>query len=619
MRDAHSVRATTGGRELIFETGAIACLAHGSVVARQGDAVVLAAVVASHDPPGERDFFPLTVEYREKLASAGRIPGGYLRRESRATEAETLAARFVDRSIRPLFPEGFLNETQATITVLSYDPDVDPGVLAINAASAALRCSGIPWDGPVAAVRVAQAGETLTAAPTAAERADASLDLLVSFTCAGLVMAEGRMDQHGEERIVEVIGFARGHVTPILQAQDELRSLAGVPARDFVPEPIPCEVVAAVEGQLFPLLGALIGASSKQERRKVVESATRRVRAALASLAPESMLDRAMSLALRRHLRDAVLRGMRLDGRRLDEVRPISAVTGWLPRAHGSAVFTRGETQAVVTCTLGTGREELEMETLDGPVRRPFMLHYNFPPYSVGEIKPSRGPGRRELGHGNLARAALEPVLPPAAEFPYTIRVESDITQSNGSSSMATVCGGSLALMDAGVPISAPVAGVAMGLVLEGPSHTVLTDIMGDEDHAGDMDFKVAGTRKGVTAIQLDNKLGAVPENLLAGALAQAQAARLDILDAMDRARSEPRTGPRDGVPRVEMVRIRPNRIRELIGPSGKTIQDIQTGTGARVEVDRDGTVRVYADSQPKIARAVGRIRELTGFAEVGG
>ena len=618
MSSAYRVTGTVGSREFSLETGVLAQLAHGAVVARQGDTLVLAAAVASRAHGADQEFIPLTVEYREKLAAAGRIPGGYLRREARATEPETLAARFIDRSIRPLFPEGFRSDTQVSITVMSYDPDVDPGVLGINAASAALCCSDIPWRGPIAAVRVVRTDAGLIVAPTASQRDTALGDLVVAFTRDGLVMAEGRMRPVPEAQVVETLVWARRQVGPLLDAQDQLRASLGVQPRVFPQESVPEDVMAAVEEQALPLLQRVFGAPSKHDRQMVERAARERVFAALAGRASPAVLDRAVSDVLRRQIRQAALRGERVDGRRLDEVRPISAVTGWLPRTHGSAVFTRGETQAVVTCTLGTGREELELETLDGPVRRAFMVHYNFPPYSVGEVRPSRGPGRRELGHGNLARAALEQVLPAPAAFPYTIRVESEITQSNGSSSMATVCGGSLALMDAGVPIEAAVAGVAMGLVVEGAASAVLTDIMGDEDHVGDMDFKVAGTRKGVTALQLDNKIGAVPDTLLAEALTRACEARMRVLDAMDAVCARPKERVGDGVPRVEIVKIRPNRIRELIGPSGKTIQEIQSTTGTRIEVERDGTVRVYADRDSARSRALERIQEHAGLAEVG-
>ncbi|MBN1424607.1 polyribonucleotide nucleotidyltransferase [Candidatus Fermentibacteria bacterium] len=617
MHKAHRVKAAVGGTTLALETGCIAQLADGAVVARQGDSMVVAAVVASQDVSEDHGFFPLTVEYREKMASAGRIPGGYLRRESRSTEGETLISRLIDRSIRPLFPAGFRGDTQVSITLMSHEPDIDPGVLGINAAGAALLCSDLPWDGPVAAVRMVRIGERLVAAPTAAEQAKASLNLVASFTRQGLVMAEGRIDQEPEERLLEALDCAWEAADPLLAALEQLGEVAAVETRSYRLGSAHEDLVRAMEEHLIPHFAAITGVSSKRQRQSLQQSAQAQALVALEGLASPEVLAQAAQTAMRRQLRAEALRGRRLDGRRLNEIRTISAETGWLPRAHGSAVFTRGETQAVVTCTLGTSREGQEIETLDGSVRRRFLVHYNFPPYSVGEVRPSRGPGRRELGHGSLVRAALEPAVPEASAFPFTIRVESEITQSNGSSSMASVCGGSLALMDAGVPIAAGVAGVAMGLVMEGESHAVLTDITGDEDHAGDMDFKVAGTRTGITAVQLDNKLGAVPTAILAGALRQARQARLQILDAMGAVCDRPRTRLGGHVPRVEVIRIRPNRIRELIGPSGKTIQELQAATGTRIEAGRDGTVRVWAEGEADLAQALSRIRDLTGLAEV--
>lgn len=613
MPEGRRVGGIIAGREIELETGCVARSAHGAVVARQGGTVVLAAVVTG----GEVDagFVPLTVDYRERSAAAGRIPGGSLRRDARSTEAETLAARLVDRSIRPLFPERFRRQTQMSITVMSYEPGDDPVVLAVTAASAALCCSEIPWAGPVAAVRVAGTDRDVAAFPSVSQRAASSMELIAAFARDGIIMAEGRMQELSEQKVLDVIGWAHAQVGPLLEAQESLRTIAGGAES---PAGAESEVdTGPLEDLLLPWIRDMVRAASVRDREAARNEAVARATEALGGRAGPAAAAHVVSEIARCLVRRAAMAGERMDGRGLGDVRPISARTGWLPRVHGSALFTRGDTQASVTCTLGTGRDELHLESLEGTIRRSFLVHYNFPQYAVGELGQWKGPARRELGHGNLARMALEAVVPSTDTFPFTVRVESEITQSDGSSSMATVCGGSLALMDAGVPVSAAVAGVAMGMVREDGRHVVLTDITAQEDHAGDVDLKVAGTRTGLTALQMDTKTGGVPERLLAQALAQARPARLRILDAMDSVRDRPRIDPPDGVPRVHSLRIPAARVKELGGPSGKALQEIQTRTGTRIEIGRDGLVRVYGDRAESLAGAVARIRHEAGVLAV--
>ncbi len=618
---AERVQVDLPGGPLVLETGDVARQAHGAVVLRYRDNVLLATVVAAEEPRPGQGFFPLTVEYRERFAASGRIPGSWLRREGRITEPEVLASRLADRTVRPLFPRGFLCETQLMLTVLSADEEVEPESLAITAGAAALAVSDVPWRGPVAGVRVARVHGEWVLFPTRREREAADLDLVVSSGPGGLVMVEGQGREAPEQQVIGALERADRAAREIAEAIADLASRAGREKRPHR-EPEAAEDLAARVAQEL----------EAGVRDAVNEPAKRARRRRLAELFERWLADRGEEVAGRedearelygalvaRVIRERIAReGTRIDGRGLEDVRPISCVVSWLPRPHGSAIFTRGETQALVSCTLGTGRDEQQVETLEGMRSERFLLHYNFPPYSVGEVRPLRGPGRREIGHGNLAHRAIEPVLPPPDDFPYTIRVVSDIAESNGSSSMATVCGATLALMDAGVPLRAPVAGVAMGLVHEGDDYHVLTDILGDEDHLGDMDFKVAGTREGVTAIQMDNKLGAIPREVLERALGQARAARLHILDEMARTLAEPRASLSPRAPRVTSLRIRRERIRELIGPGGRNVQEIQAATGVQVDIGEDGLVRVYARDQAGAAEAMRRIRHLTLEPEVG-
>ncbi len=610
------------GRVVTLETGEVARQASGSVLLRDGETVLLAVVTAA-DRPTPLDYMPLTTEYRQKLAAAGRIPGGYERREGKANELEVLVSRLVDRSVRPFFADAWRYDTQLLLHPLSYDPASDLPILAILAAAAALNVSSVPWRVPLAAVRVGRHEGELVAFPSAEQRAaggDGALDMVVSCSDAGIVMVEGGADELPEATILEAFALAQQAARPLQEALIRLREAAGAPARP-VPEEardeaLEARVAAALEAPLRSALEVV----EKQARAAAVSAA---IGEALASLeladdAARKAAGAAAQALEKRLIREGVLAGRRLGGRAPHEVRAITGRVGWLPRAHGSSLFTRGETQAIVTATLGTDRDAQRLETIDGMVEHRFLLHYNFPPFSVGEVRPIRGPGRREIGHGHLARRALLATLPSREAWAYTVRLESTITESNGSSSMATVCGGTLALLDAGVPLRRPVAGIAMGLVQEGEQVVVLSDILGDEDHVGDMDFKVAGTSEGVTAIQLDNKLGALPFEVMERALAQARAGRLKILDVMAGVLAAPRPEPSRYAPRMATVRIQPNRIGSLIGPGGATIKGIRQDTGCELDVSDDGRVAIYGPSGEALAQAVARVEDLTGLPEVG-
>ncbi|MBI4613099.1 MAG: polyribonucleotide nucleotidyltransferase [Planctomycetes bacterium] len=612
-----------GKRSIRFETGAIARQAGGAVVVRDGDTVILVTATADTRPTAA-DFSPLTVEYRELLASAGRIPGNYFRREGRSTEGETLSSRLVDRSIRPLFPDGFRCETQVIATVLSYDPQSDPEVLSIAGAAGALLVSDIPWEGPVAGVRIGRVDGRWVAFPDSKESERSDLDLVVSAAASGgLVMVEGSARELAEEEIQAALAFAEAALAPTQVALRELAQKAGKPKRPLgiaPPDPALAEEVRHWEERIVEALMATAKAERGARLAAAIEEALRE-RAAREPEGDPAALEKALQEESHRIARRWILEsGRRLDGRGPDDVRPISGVVGWLPRAHGSCLFTRGETQAVVTLTLGAAGDEQEIESLDGVRRDPFLLHYNFPPYSVGEVRALRGPGRREIGHGNLARRALLAVLPSPGEFDFTIRLDSRITESNGSSSMATVCGSTLALMDGGVPIARPVAGVAMGLVAgpEGKNHRVLTDILGDEDHLGDMDFKVAGTARGVTAIQLDNKVGTLPAEILAEGLSKARAARLAVLARMAEILPAVRERTSPHAPQVATAWILPAQIPALIGPGGSTIQGIQRETDTKIDVEQTGRVGVFGTSAGGLSRALARIEEVAGDPEVG-
>ena len=610
----HRVSVRVAGTELLFETGRIARQAHGAVLARCGDNVVLATVTAAATPKPGQDFFPLTVEYREKFAAAGRIPGGFGRREGRILDHETLCSRLIDRTIRSLFPDEYRNEVQVQVQVLSAEPSSDLESLAILAACAALHVSPVPAKGPAGGLRIQRVNGQWLAFAGAAQREQADLEFSVGTGPDGLVMLEGQALEISEADALAAIGQASEWIARCKKAFAELRELAGLP-KHAVPGPVDLPAVPAAASRA---LGEALRIAEKTERRAAIAAAEA---GWLGALPAEQQLAArlAYSAAVWSRTRELALgEGRRLDGRATTEIRPIWSEVGLLPRAHGSALFTRGETQAIVTCTLGSPDDALRREGIaaDGETER-FMLHYNFPPYSVGEIRALRGPGRREIGHGSLARRGLLAVLPPHDEFPYTIRIESEITESNGSSSMATVCGGTMAMLHAGVPLQRPVAGIAMGLVSDGTRHTVLSDILGDEDHLGDMDFKVVGSERGITAIQLDNKLGGLPDTVLDQAFAQAREGRLHILAEMKKTIEAPAT-PSRFVPRALHLAIMPDAIGALIGARGANIKAITESTGARVSVDDTGEVLIYATDQNSAQRASIMVQRSAGVLKVG-
>jgi polyribonucleotide nucleotidyltransferase len=609
-----SVSVKIAGTELSFETGRIARQASGAVLGRSGDHVVLATVVVAPGRAG-LDFFPLTVEYREKLAAAGRIPGSFNRREGRITDHEILHSRLIDRSIRSLFPKGYRAEVQVQVTVLSAEPGADTTTLAILSACAALHLSAAPADGPAAGLRIVRRGETWSPFPSARERADAELDFVVSYGPNGLVMVEGEAREAAEDVCVAAMTTAGEWLGKVQKAFDTLRQRAGKP-KDPLPE---AASPGALPDAIEAALAAALAIPGKAERNAAIDAARARLAAERPDAPPQS-LDAAFQGRRSELVRNRIFDGRsRLDGRGPDAIRPIWCEVGWLPRAHGSAIFTRGETQALVTCTLGTDEDGQRIEDLDGSHVEHFLLHYNFPPYSVGEVRSLRGPGRREIGHGALARRGLAAVLPSFAEFPYTIRVESEISESNGSSSMATVCGGCLALMHAGVPLRRPVAGIAMGLVSDGHRTAVLSDILGDEDHLGDMDFKVVGTEVGVTALQLDNKIGGLEPAQLAAAVAQATTGLRHILGEMAKTLSAPASEIAARAPKVSTTSILPESISVLVGPRGANIKSISAESKARVNVDDDGVVRIYAADGQSARKALRLVGKSVGVVRAGG
>jgi len=613
---------TLGARTLTLQTGKIAKQAHGAVIVKDGKTLILSTVVYDAAQARVVDFFPLTVDFRAYFGAAGRIPGSFHRREGRGGDPEILASRLCDRSLRPLFPDGFRAETQVQSTVLSYDPGSDAPVLSIIGAAAALHLSEIPWDGPLGAARVARIKKELVLFPTPEQVAASELDLVLSLSREGVVMLEGGAKQIPEAEVVAAIAFAQAQLAPLLDLIEAMRKEAGRPKAAFVP-PVPPAFAAGLAASAEPLLKAALAIPEKLARRAAVAAAKQSALAALIADRPDADVAGAGKALLAatedRLVRQRVMRDKkRLDGRGPADIRPIACEVDWLPATHGSALFTRGETQAMVSLTLGTTQDRQLIETVEGVRFDRFLLHYNFPGYSVGEVRANRGPGRREVGHGALARRALEAVMPPEGTFPYTVRVVSEISESNGSSSMATVCGGCLALMDGGVPLDAPVAGIAMGLIKEGDAFVVLSDILGDEDHLGDMDFKVAGTAKGVTALQMDNKLGSLPAAVMAQAFEQARLGRLHILAEMAKALAAPRAEPKPHAPLVAQLSIAPNRIRDLIGPGGKVIQEIQRTTGTKVEVDDTGHVNIYAPNRGARDAARDAVLEKAGTLEVG-
>ncbi|MBI5164444.1 MAG: polyribonucleotide nucleotidyltransferase [Magnetospirillum sp.] len=621
MFQTYRKEITWGGRKLVLETGRIARQADGAVLATYGDTAVLCTVVAMKSPKPGVDFFPLTVNYQEKAFAAGKIPGGFFKREGRPSEKETLICRLIDRPIRPLFADGFRNEVQVICTVLSHDLETDPDIVAMIGTSAALTLSGVPFMGPVGAARVGYIDGQYVINPTLAQVKQSQLDLVVAGTVEGVLMVESEAKQLSEEVMLGAVTFGHREFQTVIQAIIEL-------AEQCAKEPwslpsAPAEV-AVVRGKFESagIVGELAQAYTivkKQDRYAAVDA----VKAKAMSLLSESA-ELAVGSGVLKDLESEVVRGnilktgLRIDGRDTRTVRAIESMVGILPRAHGSALFTRGETQAMVVATLGTGQDEQIIDALEGEYRENFMLHYNFPPYSVGECGRIGSPGRREVGHGKLAWRAIHPVLPAKADFPYTIRVVSEITESNGSSSMASVCGASLALMDAGVPLPQPVAGIAMGLIKEESGFAVLSDILGDEDHLGDMDFKVAGTELGVTALQMDIKITSITEEIMKIALAQAKDGRLHILGEMSKGLSTARDGVSGNAPRIVTFNIPKEKIREVIGTGGKVIREICENTGAKIDIEDDGTIKVASIDADAGQRAIDWIRGIVAEPELG-
>ena len=613
------------GRTLTLETGRIARQADGAVLATYGETVVLATVVAARSPKAGIDFFPLTVNYQEKTFAAGKIPGGFFKREGRPSEKETLVSRLIDRPIRPLFVKGFKNETQVVITVLAHDLENDPDILAMVAASAALTISGVPFMGPIGAARVAYINGEYVLNPTLDQMtAENRMDLVVAGTNDAVMMVESEIKELPEEIVLGGVMFAQRGFQPVIDAIIELAEHAAKEPWDFHAEDL-----SPLENKIKALVGEDLKAAykltGKQDRHGALDAAKKIAASALikSDANPDgydsskfgSAFKECEASVLRR---DVLETKIRIDGRALDKVRPIIGEVGILPRAHGSALFTRGETQALVVATLGTGDDEQFIDALEGTYKENFLLHYNFPPYSVGETGRMGSPGRREIGHGKLAWRALRPMLPAKSDFPYTIRLVSEITESNGSSSMATVCGSSLALMDAGVPMIKPVSGIAMGLILEPDGYVVLSDILGDEDHLGDMDFKVAGTADGITSLQMDIKIPGITEEIMDRALNQAKGGRLHILEEMAKAIDGARSEIGEYAPKIETINIPTDKIREVIGSGGKVIREIVEKTGAKIDIQDDGTVKVSASDGSKIKAAIDWIKSIASEPELG-
>src|SRR5271165_1115305 len=624
MFDIHRVELDWGGRKLVLETGKIARQADGAVVASYGESKVLATVVAAKEPREGVDFLPLTVDYQEKFYAAGRIPGGYFKREGRPTEKETLVSRLIDRPVRPLFAEGWRCETQVIVTTLSHDLENDPDILAMIAASAALTLSGAPFMGPLGAARVGFINDEYVLNPQLDEMTESQLDLVVAGTQDAVLMVESEAKELTEELMLGAVMFGHRHFQPVIDAIIRLAEKAAKEPRELQvsdTDKLEKEMLALVEQDVR----AAYAVADKQQRHAALDAAKAKV---LGHFCPDGMespphpkqqianvFKKIEAQIVRWNILDT---GHRIDGRDARTVRPIVSEVGVLPRAHGSALFTRGETQALVVATLGTGEDEQWIDALHGTYKETFLLHYNFPPFSVGETGRMGGPRRREIGHGKLAWRAIHPVLPAHHEFPYTLRVVSEITESNGSSSMATVCGTSLALMDAGVPLKRPTAGIAMGLILENERYAVLSDILGHEDHLGDMDFKVAGTERGVTSLQMDIKIAGITEEIMRIALAQAKDGRMHILGEMSKALTQHRAQLGEHAPRIEVFNIPVDKIREVIGSGGKVIREIVEKTGAKIDISDDGTVKVASAKADSIRAAINWIKSIASEPEVG-
>jgi polyribonucleotide nucleotidyltransferase len=616
----YTMKTEINGKELTIETGKVAKQAGGAVTVQYGETVILATVVVS-DEPRDQDWFPLFVEYREKAYAAGKIPGGFFKREGRPMEKEVLSARLVDRPIRPLFPEGFRNEVQVVISVLSADQENDADVLGMIGASAALSISDAPFKGPIAAVRLGRLGEEIVINPTFSQLEDSDLDLVVAGTGESIIMFEGKAKEVSEEVIMRALSAAKPVLNQVIDLQNELVSQCGKPKRIFEPVSPDQELVTAVKEKVGNRMAQINTTEAKEERKQLLKELYDKTIEALSERFPEreaeitAVIGEIEKSDVRRRI---ITEGKRVDGRRLDEIRPLSSQVAVLPRTHGSALFTRGQTQSLAVTTLGTKMDEQKIDALEGESWKSYMLHYNFPPFSVGEVRPIRGPGRREIGHGALAERAIETVIPSDESFPYTIRIVSDILESNGSSSMATVCAGSLSLMDAGVPIKSAVAGVAIGLIQESGQVALLTDILGLEDHLGDMDMKVTGTRNGITAVQMDLKISGIGEEVLAQALERARTARSAILDAMDQTLPAPRKELSPYAPRIISMKIDPEKIGAVIGPGGKIIRKITEETGAQIDIDDDGTITIASTDPEGGPKAAEIIKTLTAEVEEG-
>ncbi len=609
------------GRPLSIEVGRMARQAGGAALVQYGETVVLVTATAAKEARENVDFFPLTCDYQEKTFAAGKIPGGFFKREGRQSEKEILNSRLIDRPLRPLFPEGFRCETQIVATVLSFDKENDADMPALIGASAALEVSDIPFNGPIAGIRMGRIGGQLVVNPMASQYPESELQLIVAGSRDAIVMVEGGAKMLSEDVVLDALFTAHREMQKILDLQDELRKALGKPKRTVVAPAVDTTLQKRVRDVALPKIRTAMETSGKHERSDAVRQVRTDLLAALAPEFPDREKD------IKGFFEDAhydavrsliVEQRKRIDGRGLTDVRPITSEVGVLPRTHGSALFTRGETQALVVATLGTSSDEQKIDALGGEVYKKFMLHYNFPPFSVGEVKFLRGPSRRDIGHGALAERAVSAVMPDDASFPYTVRIVSEILESNGSSSMATVCGSSLALMDAGVPIKAPVAGIAMGLIREGNEIRVLSDILGDEDHLGDMDFKVAGTADGITSVQMDIKIGGVTREIMRDALYQAREGRLHILGKMKEALGEARADMSTYAPRISTLKIKVDRIRDVIGPGGKVIRGIIEETGVKIDVEDDGTIYIASSDGVAMQKAIDWVNRLTAEAEVG-
>ena len=618
---AERVEVDLGGRSLIIETGKVAKQSHGAATVRSGDTIILATVVEAKQVDVEQDFFPLFVDYREKAYAAGKIPGGFFKREGRPSEKEIVSARLIDRSLRPLFPEGYFNEVQIMVMVLSSDQENDADVLGLVGASAALGISSIPFYQPIGAVRVGRINNRFIINPLFSELEESEMNLVVAGTKDYINMVEGGCQEVSEEDLLAALEFGHERIKLTVEIQEQLLSRCGKPKREVEPPPKNPELKEAVTNLAFEKIKEANRTPDKIERENKLDELLDSVTLELLEKFPESenQIKAILQELEKQDMRKMILtEGKRVDGRDINQIRPISCEVGVLPRTHGSAIFTRGQTQSLAVATLGTKIDEQRTDDLEGESSKSYMLHYNFPPFSVGEIRPIRGPGRREIGHGALAERAIQPVVPKEEVFPYTIRIVSDILESNGSSSMATVCGGTLSLMDAGVPIKAPVAGVALGLIKDEEKVAILSDILGVEDHLGDMDFKVTGTRKGITAFQMDLKMAGIDLNLLNQALKRAKEGRLHVLDIMEQTIAKPRPQLSAYAPRIIILKVKPDKIGEIIGPGGKTIRGIIEQTGAKIDIEDDGSIFIASVDQKAGELAQELILKLTEEPEMG-